>query len=490
MKTECNPVLLKYPTEENEAKRSCYPIDSMALRATLCLSLVLLLLPAVVLIPRLGVQGDEALFAAGVYPGISIEYRPGGVPVMLMSYVGALKSWLYTPLFALWKPSVWSLRIPVVLLAGLSVVLFAFVMDRMFGWVAACAGALLLATDPEFLLMSTFDWGPVVLQMLLALGAALLIVKQRPVWASLLLGLAVWNKAVFVWFLAPALLLLAWVIPRRKWIPCFLAFAAGCAPLLLYNLTGEGRTFRDNAHFSTGYLDYKASMVRDTLDGSSLFGYLVAEGDSVLLRRTLTALAAIIAFATLALRSKRRRLVLLSAGWFLASWLLMCLSGGGWASHHIVLLWPVPHLLIALAVADLYQWRPKLALTLTAILVVSALAVSARYVQLAYARPGPLWSPAIVPLAGELTATPASTPVIAGDWGIAHPVLLLTEGRVAPSFPGSTPLTPGTLWLTRPDGHEVQSGANERLREAAAAQGLRVKLRSDFRDFWILRLDR
>jgi hypothetical protein len=71
-------------------------------------------------IPQAGIQNDEALFASGIYEqtGIAQGVKILGhrIPVMLNSYLGAFKSWVYAPIFRFWRPSPFSLRVPVVLL--------------------------------------------------------------------------------------------------------------------------------------------------------------------------------------------------------------------------------------------------------------------------------------------------------------------------------------------------------------------------------------
>ena len=86
---------------------------------------------------------------------------------------------------------------------------------------AISVGAALLATDAVFLLTTTMDWGPNALQHLLLVGALFLLVRSYQgrrlgdiVAAMFLLGLAVWNKAIFLWILVG--LLLALFVHRRE----------------------------------------------------------------------------------------------------------------------------------------------------------------------------------------------------------------------------------------------------------------------------------
>ena len=123
---------------------------------------------------------------------------------MLLSYLGALKAWLYSPILAVWQPSAWSIRLPVLLLGAATIWLFYRLLDRLQGKRAALLGCALLATDTTYLLTTCFDWGPVVIQRLLAVAGVLLLVRyhQDSSRVSLgaaffLFGLALWDKALF-----------------------------------------------------------------------------------------------------------------------------------------------------------------------------------------------------------------------------------------------------------------------------------------------------
>src|SRR5579872_7193622 len=186
-------------------KRSIVP-PLFAAALFLCLS--------VLFIPYIGLQDDELLFTTPLYSafprefGISIFHHQ--VPLMLISYIGSLKTLLFAPIFAIFGASVWTARLPVVCLGALSVFLFYLVTERAAGRWAAFLGALLLATDPVFLLTNTVDWGPVALEHVFLLTVIWSLGRwaQSPATQRKLLvlgfaalGLALWNKAVFIWAL-------------------------------------------------------------------------------------------------------------------------------------------------------------------------------------------------------------------------------------------------------------------------------------------------
>src|SRR5258706_12199974 len=165
---------------------------------------------AMLFMPRLGIYADEALTGNGIYapgaPWYSWTFGDFELPIMLISYVGALKTWIYSAVFSIWAPGPVSLRLPMVLVGAATILLFFALLDRAAHRRAAWIGTLLLATDTSYLLLETGDYGPIALQLFLKMGAMLLLLRfhrdGKP-WALaagfFLLGLALWDKAVFLW---------------------------------------------------------------------------------------------------------------------------------------------------------------------------------------------------------------------------------------------------------------------------------------------------
>src|SRR3954451_9608843 len=191
-------------------------------------SSILFILIGFAFIPRAGIQNDEALFASGIYEqsGIAQTVKILGhrIPIMLNSYLGTLKSWIYAPIFRLWRPSPFSLRVPVVLAGGLTIWLFWSLLRRIAGQRAAAVGCVLLASDTLFLITTCFDWGPVVLQHLLLVSGSLCLVrfhqeKRGGFLAAgfLLFGLASWDKALFAWILSGMGVAALAVLYREVW---------------------------------------------------------------------------------------------------------------------------------------------------------------------------------------------------------------------------------------------------------------------------------
>jgi len=182
-----------------------------------CIVAALLLAIELVLLPLPGIQQDEALFLKPLLKGHSVLYSVSAgdlrVPIMLMDYVGTLKTWLLWPVFLIWHPGVWSMRLPVCLVSVVTLLLFAWLVGRIADSEVAISAALLLAADASFVFTNVFDWGPVALLLVGALGFLALIIhfarsksKIAVAAAFFLAGLMLWYKAIFAYPLAGILI--------------------------------------------------------------------------------------------------------------------------------------------------------------------------------------------------------------------------------------------------------------------------------------------
>jgi hypothetical protein len=242
-----------------------------------------------VLIPYNGLESDEVIFAQPLHGlinpmfAVSVHHHP--VPLMLMSYIGTLKSLIYWPLSWIFSSSVYFVRFPMVLVGAATVLVFYKWACIFAGPRCALLAAVLLATDPTFLLTDTFDWGPVALQHLLLVSGCLLIARGRLSWGAFLFGLALWNKTIFLWTLA-GLSLASFVVchsavrsvlaDRRRCARAALAFVLGALPLLVFNVKHPNATLGENAHLSLENFRVKYVVLSSAVDGSGLLGYLVA----------------------------------------------------------------------------------------------------------------------------------------------------------------------------------------------------------------------
>ena len=421
-------------------------------------------------VPRLGIEADEAIVANGLYSHGAAWYSwriaDHEVPVMLISYLGALKTWFYKGLFLFAAPRPTILRLPMLLFAAASLWLFFELLNSTIGSRAAWIGTLLLATDTSYFLLNMADYGPVTLQFVLKLAALVLLVrfhrdhKRRDLaWAFFLFGLGMWDKAIFAWVLCGLGIAAIAVFPRglRKHLSgpniavAGLAMLAGALPLVIYNVARPLETLRSNAHMSQMELPHKTDILEQTMDGYVMFGFLTAvdtgpqpgepkrwyQSLSLAMSRWTgqprhnamlwTAIASVASLAFL-FRSPARQPILFGVIACAATWLPMLLTAGaGAAAHHVILLWPF-HLLPIAAVLARIPMAP--AALVTAVLCGSNLAVTNQY----YAdliRNGPTvrWTDAMDPLHRYLTDLHAQQ-IVAADWGFMETMNLLSEGQL------------------------------------------------------------
>jgi Dolichyl-phosphate-mannose-protein mannosyltransferase len=184
-----------------------------------------------------GLQYDELLFInaakGGMGSDLFIHARIGGIPILVMSYMGALKAWIYHPLLIAFPMGAATVRLPAVALGISGAVLLVAGLGRLFGRRAALLAAPVVLLDPTMLMQSRIDWGPSALMFffrgLLFYSIASWVATRRVSWlfcglAAALLG--VFDKLNFIW-LAYAMLgsFLAfywrecWTAARRARVP-------------------------------------------------------------------------------------------------------------------------------------------------------------------------------------------------------------------------------------------------------------------------------
>jgi hypothetical protein len=504
------------------------------------LPIVFFVLAGLCVIPYLGLQADEALFGSAIY---GAEWTPGWIwvlgrhmPMMVMSYVGALKAWVYAPLLAVWNPSLYAVRVPVILLGAFTIWGVYRLLVRVHGRRAALIGCTLLATDTTYLLTTCFDWGPVAFQHALAVGGVLLLVKFHQTSSRLclglaffLFGLALWDKALFGWTLVGLAAGALCANPRALWRAVSLrnvtlaavCFCAGAFPLIRHNVRFPLETFRTNVGWSAESLDRKAHILRSSLDGSGLIGYLAYDDPAPNPRAPRTALERLsvsvdrlagaprrgwmpycVAAALLMLpflwRTPARRPVLFAAVCLAVVWALMLFGKEtGGSVHHTALLWPWPHLLVAPAFAEFSRRFGRRGLVAV---VLIAGAVAMRNVQTTnvylsqFIRNGGavVWSDAIYPLADYLPEAQAEE-IYVLDWGVLDPLRVLSRGRLRVLWGADqllkNPLNeedlgyfrqmiqqPEHLFVKHTPSHEVFTGVSARFGKLLEAEGYRIEM--------------
>lgn len=423
-----------------------------------------------------GPQYDEVLFVNGALGGhyangSFVSARFHGVVTMLMPYIGALKSWLYAPLFELFGVSMSTIRVPAVAAAATTICIAFALARRLFGVWPAALLAVLLATDPNYIAMSKTDYGPIVLSGLLRVGALAAYLawmrtgSLRYVW--LLAGsvaLGIFNKVDFLAF-AAALALAAVVVDHRRIVarvrgrPRGTAFAAVALAAVLVVEYAEiyvpARAFpatESGAGFS-GRLHEVWTLYQNTMDGSGFYGYMTG---TPLGQRTAIAAATVVvvalaaAFVSWGLRCRRTLAEPPAAAVRTTGFLLVLLLAVGFAlaatpaavgPHHAMLLWPLPALLAVSLVSAATRLRsPAARIAGTAVLALGLVGLAGTQIRVAdtyrsafasdRAWP-PGWTTEAYPLASAVRRyAPGVDAILTVDWGIANQLLALGDDDV------------------------------------------------------------
>ncbi len=480
------------------------------------------------MIPFAGVQEDEALFGVPLFlfkqRELSLNIFHRELPLMVMSYVGTLKTLLYYYIFRIAGVTVWSVRLPMVLAGALTVfVLYKFTTQAAGAFAGLCA-AFLLATDPTFLVTNTFDWGPVALGHLLVVTGCFFLLrfgqehhKMRDLAQGFFfLGLALWNKALMFWILGGLTLggLVFWreirrVLTFRTAGIATAAFLLGALPFVIFNVKRHNATLGENFRLEPATVSQivlgKGRMVQMSLNGSGLLGFIPA-AESEYTRPAVTRRGRVAQWIERHLGEHRTTgfdwmfLAALacvplwwrkSGAWFalifmFVTWLGMAITAGaGGAVHHSVLLWPFPAFFVAIVLASL-PWRRVATVAVVAMVVMNLLVVNQYLADFDRNGANGNFTDAAFQL---YKAFPKNRkPIYVTDWGMANTLAMFTRGRLdirsalglfQPEKPSDTDweiikrvmTDPDATFVGHVDGRENFQGVNEHFNRAAAAFG-------------------
>ena len=88
-----------------------------------------------------------------------------GIPLMLMSYIGALKSWVYFPVFHFFGVSPFTIRFPAIILSASTLYIYYHVARTFTNRELGLLATILMATSPAFIFEVKVDFGPVAISM-------------------------------------------------------------------------------------------------------------------------------------------------------------------------------------------------------------------------------------------------------------------------------------------------------------------------------------
>ena len=158
-----------------------------------------------------GPQYDETLYLNGALGGVDkvtfLTKTFHGLPVLLMPYIGALKAWIFYPIFAIFGVNPITMRLPSILLTALGLFILYYVLKQQIGRRLSVLTIAVTALSASFIMFTRLDEGPVVLDFLLkviGIGLLLSFARRQKIaylgafWFVMLLG--TFNKLNFIWY--------------------------------------------------------------------------------------------------------------------------------------------------------------------------------------------------------------------------------------------------------------------------------------------------
>jgi hypothetical protein len=413
---------------------------------------------------------DEVDFvnaARGAPDGTMIHMRAGPVPLFIMPYLGALKAWIYAPVFALFGVSPLTIRLPAILIAAATLLIFYQLIRAKLGPVRAIIPLWIMAVDPANLFPSRLDWGPTVLMHFFqaAILALWLSYRGRPkVWKLILIAmcaaLGFFDKFNFIWLIIAFVLGISLCYPdslKNLWVSAS-RFARWAAVILFLIGLGVALFFiLPVLHLQPAKLPSMSLQTRwhgllSTLAGVAV-AHLIFENSSGMISfvpfwliLTDCALVLVCLFSPVkdaeARENRRNGLFFLLMGFLVFVQIVVTPQAGG--PHHYSMILPLPLLAFVFLAQSLYrQIAAKNLRRLAAFFLLSA-AVSVFVVSVhnvgeylsrfrTISHYNPRWSPEIYSLSHYINEHGLEAQgVISVDWGLHNQLHALAPMKLQP----------------------------------------------------------
>jgi hypothetical protein len=402
-----------------------------------------------------GLSYDETLFVNAAtlrLPNWFMPHQVLGIPLWVYPYIGALKSWLYAPIFSLFGTAAATVRVPMVILVSGSLVLLYLALRDLLNRSVALLTVVLLAFDQSLLWYTRDDIGPSAIEFALKCAGlyciARLFERRSPRWVVLLLvvlGAGVFNKANFIWVVNAAAVISVVLAVRHRmrvhaWGRSAWVWFGGLG--LIYVAFGAYYLHIDSCagYGCAGSFALRWSQfthgTATILSGTSFYDYALAPiGTREPIALAMLGLFDVGALASVAhWRGRSPVIAGLALGTILVA--LQCLftyqATGGW---HYIAIYPF---FIAVAAYGVYALAlvllrtPKRIYAAMALVGIAALVYNgllfATYQRALTAEPSNYeWSAAIYPLSRYLDHEGGT--VFVTEWGIANQLLTLAPSR-------------------------------------------------------------
>jgi len=428
-----------------------------------------------------GLYYDEAVFAGMARDFLEARHdsphMPGHLtlnlldrpfPILIQSYLGALKSWLLMPVFGLFGSSQSVLRMANLGWSVFGILLFILWSRKLFGTRESLIAGCLLALDPSFFYLSLLDWGAAVPSFVFRNGAILLVIlafKRRSIGYFLLAGLAFglcfFNKIDFLVFLG-GMAVSSFLVWREESIALLRSNRGGLVALVLGFILGAGpilsnlpqivkETVTGGFLFDMDEMPEKINTLLAMYDGSYFYRLFMAGGLFYRIEQISSTVWTPLGGSLLAciflqiifwwqpaadMDKRKKQTFILLAGVFITVGIL--LMPGAVRIHHTALVYPFPHLIIAFTLVGVWdiwrrsperKWPLRSSVLLVTLVVLSSQLYAIRQTQSVIRRTGGSgwWSSALNSFCREYEHS-TDISIVSMDWGFNEQLVFLTNG--------------------------------------------------------------
>jgi dolichyl-phosphate-mannose-protein mannosyltransferase len=380
------------------------------------------------------------------------------VPLFVQTYLGALKSWMLIPAFRIFGSTSAVLRASNVFWQLIALLFLMLGARRWLGFGTAVLAGALLAFDPTYFFVSALDWGVAVPSFVCRCACFYFAIRwnqmrkpQDAFFVGLFAGLGFFNKADFVVFLMAvsfATIICYW----RKILTSIrqhsgsvalgcLGFAIGAGPMLVRIPRMIALTVSGPHPNAPGAFGVKLKTLLSMYDGSHFYRLMNVGGvfermyDGVAGPRALLGIAFVVALFVFALvfdkqLAKARRILFLIVAGVLIT-LGVFLLPDAVRIHHAVLVYPLPHLILAAVVALIWnsaRLHQIVSLAAVAVVCLTGLRSIAATQSLIRETGGRgRWSESLNQFCREIRDRSDLT-IVSLDWGFNEQLMFLTNG--------------------------------------------------------------
>ncbi|HKO96194.1 MAG TPA: glycosyltransferase family 39 protein [Pyrinomonadaceae bacterium] len=462
--------------------------------------------------------------------GRTFPYMPG-------DYIGPIQVYVISAFFAVFGISVPVLRIATSVVGLLGVLAMYFLIRREFGRVAAFFSSLLVATDLSYVLAVRHDFGVIsfgLLARMLSLFFFLAWIRSRDSLRNLflsflVLGLAVTYRFDYASFIVAALIGMVlfyglWLRPRIKLQEIGLAvggFLIGAFPILLFNYFTGGQTFQQGRAIGAGtgrgffpttlnavwpFLQLlpealakrvtSLSLLTEGTGGNWILGESVDQfsplGPAPIPLAVKIAVPLLLVLVALPHFRKWRRPLGFLVAIFILTLIFIAATPIAIGPHHILSLYPLPHMLVGLALAGIWSvaeerppwllWTARGAAVIAiSWMILTNLTLARAFHHRLIKQGGDAYcTEAIYELSDQLKGEYAGKNLVVLDWGFEQPLVILGKDKfkqevvfwrvLSEEAPGpwlSTMIkNPNNLFLIRAEQFAFKDVIHKRFKEA------------------------